>query len=291
MRALLDTPVCLIILPLVFASCSLSGANLQRESNPAVHSDCRDCHTVARPEGKTALFPSYTDPSYFCLDCHNYKTNHHPVNFIPARQIRPQFPLSTGEITCLTCHEMHGGPQHKGTPKLLRGGPYADLRTMCLNCHTVEQYANIDPHIMKKDGEERTVVGGKTVCLFCHELEPDPAQDRANMVLFKADVTFLCLRCHTLMHTGYFEKHFLVTPSKEIISNSNRPEILARFSLPLVPRGRITCTTCHNPHQGGSLPMGLQPQEQIPPTGSGTGTFASDAIRRTSFTGSNPPPP
>ncbi|KAB0665691.1 hypothetical protein F6V25_08200 [Oryzomonas japonica] len=260
--AVMTTFNCLIrltILALVLTSCSQLRIDVQQNSDPAAkapHSDCLYCHSVAKPEGETALFPSYVDPSHFCLDCHNYTTNHHPVNFIPTMQIKPQFPLYLGRIECLTCHEMHGGPQHKGTPMLLRGGPYTDVRTICFNCHTAEQYATIDPHVMRQDDGSQTVVNGKVVCLYCHELEPDPSQDRANMVLFKADVSFLCMRCHTLMHTGYFEKHFLLTPPDEIKKNIARPEIQERFSLPLVPRGRITCTTCHNPHQEGIISYG-----------------------------------
>lgn len=251
--------ICPAFLSLVLTSCSLLGINYQERNDfgaNSAHSDCKYCHIVAKPTGKTALFPSYSDPSYVCLDCHNYNVNHHPVNFIPTTQIKSQFPLFSGEIKCLTCHEIHGGPLHNGTPMLLRGGPYTDLRTMCFNCHTAEQYANINPHIMKKHEEDRTIVNGKVVCLFCHELEPDPTRDRANMVLFKADVSFLCLRCHSLMHADYFEKHFLVTPPDEIIRNINRPDIKEKFSLPLVPRERITCTTCHNPHQEGIILYG-----------------------------------
>jgi len=240
-------------------SCSLQGINFQARRDSSAHnahSDCKSCHTVAKPEGETARFPSYTDPSDLCRACHNYEANHHPVNLVPTIAIKSRFPLFSGKIKCLTCHEMHGGPQHRGTPRLLRGGPYTDLRTICFNCHTVEQYAHINPHIMTEDGENRTSVNGKVVCLYCHELEPEPSQDRANMVLFKADVSFLCLRCHTLMHTDYFEKHFQVTPSEEISKNISSPERQVRFSLPLVPRGRITCTTCHNPHQEGIITYG-----------------------------------
>jgi len=249
----------LATLSIALTSCSLFGTNFRAKSDSFAykpHSDCKSCHIGAKPEGETARFPSYTDPSNFCLDCHNYTVNHHPVNLIPTMQIKSQFPLFSNEIKCLTCHEMHGGPQRNGTPMLLRGGPYIDLRTMCFDCHTTEQYAHIDPHIMMNDGEDRTFINGKVVCLYCHELEPDPSRDRANMVLFKADVSFLCLRCHPLMHADYFEKHFLVTPSDEVYKNINRPEIRERFSLPLVPRGRITCTTCHNPHQEGIISYG-----------------------------------
>jgi cytochrome c peroxidase len=42
-----------------------------------------------------------------------------------------------------------------------------------------------------------------------------------------------------------------------------RPEVTASYALPLVPRDRITCSTCHNPHQEGVLMSG--------PAAAGTG--------------------
>lgn len=220
------------------------------------HTDCAHCHGVAAPVAGKALFPPDVDPSKYCLDCHNYGVNHHPVDVSPAAPPRSAFPLYNGRVTCLTCHDIHGGPEHKGFAGLLRGGPYEDQRKICFDCHTPEQYANLDPHVMKDESGNHVVINGRPVCVLCHEVEPDPSQDKANTVLFRADVSFLCLRCHTLMHGDFFEKHFLVAPSREIVANMNRPEIRENFSLPLVPRGRITCSTCHNPHEEGIITYG-----------------------------------
>jgi predicted CXXCH cytochrome family protein len=244
----------------VLASCSLQDIIVRQQTvvvkrmykDP--HTDCAHCHVVPQPKGAEALFPPYVDPSKLCLDCHTYAANHHPVNVVPVTPVKPVFPLYNGEITCLTCHEIHGGPQHQLTPRLLRGEASDDRREICFDCHTREQYADLDPHIMKDDSGNRRVVNGKPVCLSCHELEPDPSLAKANTVLFKADIAFLCWRCHPSMkHGEFFEKHFLVTPSNEMRVYMNRPEVQDKYTLPLVPRGRITCSTCHNPHQEGII--------------------------------------
>jgi predicted CXXCH cytochrome family protein len=151
---------------------------------------------------------------------------------------------------------MHGGPEHFGTPKLLRGRAYNDRRRICFDCHKEDQYTDLDPHIMKDDSGNHRVVNGKPVCLTCHDVEPDPTKATANTVLFKADIGFLCWRCHPSMHGDFFEQHFLATPSDEFLAYMNRAEIREKFTLPLVPRGRITCSTCHNPHQEGIISFG-----------------------------------
>jgi hypothetical protein len=71
-------------------------------------------------------------------------------------------------------------------------------------------------------------------------------------VRFRADVGFLCWRCHPPMPGEFFTQHFLVKPSK---SRQNMQEAEERLLviLPLVPRDRITCSTCHNPHQKGVI--------------------------------------
>ena len=254
--------VWLILSTAVMASCSFPGpssglgklVNPDGYNNP--HTDCAHCHESIPAKDTTAPFPKDVDPSGYCLDCHDYSVNHHPVNIVPAIPTTASFPLFNGKVTCLTCHEIHGGPQHAGTPKLLRGGPYADRRAICFGCHTQERYAKIDPHIMQDRFGNRTMIDGKVVCLFCHVAQPDPSQDTANTVLFRADINFLCWRCHPQMHGGFLDKHFLVTPSEEFLKSMNRPAVQENFTLPLVPRGRITCSTCHNPHQQGIISYG-----------------------------------
>jgi hypothetical protein len=220
-------------------------------NNP--HDFCAHCHGTVEPKAGNSLFPQDSEPSSICLDCHDYTENHHPVNFVPAYPTAVAFPLYKGEVKCLSCHEIHGGSEHKGTPKLLRGGPYTDRRIICCKCHDKERYGEIDPHIMLNNDGTIREVNGKPVCLQCHALKPNPAVDRTPDVRFKADIGFLCWRCHPPMPDPFFDKHFLVTPSKRTLDYMQETEAQMMVILPLVPRGRITCSTCHNPHQEGVI--------------------------------------
>jgi hypothetical protein len=254
--------VWLAALALFLSSCSSQGTiDLRgkitvpyRYDNP--HTACAHCHGTARPKGKLPLFPPGTDPSQYCLDCHKYSVNHHPVDFVPASPINPSFPLFSGEVKCLTCHQIHGGPDHKGSLGLLRGGPYAERRKVCFDCHTQELLVKINPHKMLDEEGKRSSVNGQLVCLLCHSLKPDLAKDSADTVLFNADIAFLCWRCHPQMHGDVIEKHFLVAPSDDFLATMKKAVAGGKFNLPLVPRKRITCTTCHNPHQRGVIPLG-----------------------------------
>ncbi len=257
---MLQLIICSISLALVLTSCNLqqflwpeTAVNtISKYENP--HVLCVSCHATEKPESGGTLFSPGTDPSSVCLNCHeDYKENHHPVDFVPANPSNFPLPLFGGEVRCLTCHEIHGGSSHEGTPKLLRGGPYADRREPCFKCHVTENYAHINPHKMLDSQGNAIEVNGKSVCLLCHSKKPDPAVDWTSDVRFRADVGFLCWRCHPPMPGTFFNEHFLVKPSSKTLQNMRETEERLLVILPLVPRGRITCSTCHNPHQKGVM--------------------------------------
>jgi predicted CXXCH cytochrome family protein len=245
----------LCLLSTVLFSCSIARVGPVIEEIPFTdpHTACKGCHVTGKPQGGEASFPAGVDPSSYCLDCHNHKVNHHPVNFAPAKPIDARFPLYRGQITCLTCHEIHGGPEKEGSRRLLRGSPYGDRREICFRCHTKEQYVGINPHRMLDENGNLRSDSGRRICLVCHEPEPDPYVDQANTVLFRADIGFLCLRCHPLMHSPALNRHFLKVPSKKVQERMDQFGADGTYTLPLVPRGRITCSTCHNPHEEGVL--------------------------------------
>ncbi|MGW8161938.1 MAG: hypothetical protein ACWGN1_06785 [Desulfobulbales bacterium] len=185
-----------------------------------------------------------------CLDCHDYEKNHHPVDIPPFGEI--PFPLTDGKITCRTCHY---DDHETGGRNFLREGPYLEQRDICFKCHHQERYAGLNPHLMldEKGGIKKTV-GGKSVCIICHLNNPNPEMDRTEDVQFRADVGFLCWRCHPPMANALFlANHFLVEPSPAMLRNQEKNEKRMTVLLPLVPRGRVTCSTCHNPHQQGVI--------------------------------------
>jgi predicted CXXCH cytochrome family protein len=211
-------------------------------------------HSVSVPTLPLSV-PAGTDLQAKCLECHNdYRENHHPIGVAPPNAESYPFPLYNGKITCMTCHT---DDHASGGIGFLRGGPYKDRREVCFKCHSQEEYANIDPHIMLDKGGKIRSVNGRPVCLFCHSILPDPATDRTKDVRFRADVAFLCWRCHPVMASPtFFKTHFLKKPSVEMGNYIKEKEQLMLVTIPLVPRDRITCSTCHNPHQKGVILYG-----------------------------------
>lgn len=209
------------------------------------------CYAELQREPHQAAVGEPSVLSSKCLDCHLYRENHHPVDIAPPDPADFPFPLYDGKIMCLTCHvEDHMG----GGAKLLRGGPYIDRREICSKCHSQEKFLEIDPHIMLDNDGKVLDVDGKPVCLLCHAIKPDPEKDRTGDVRFKADIAFLCWRCHPPMAPPqFFSEHFLVKPSPSMLRFIEKKEQEMLVTIPLVPRDRITCSTCHNPHQQGII--------------------------------------
>jgi len=230
-----------IFMLLVIVSCTTSGTPREHDQTAFV-------------EPPLTSFEAGGDLSSKCLDCHQYRDNHHPIDVVPSDPEKMPFPLYDGKIKCLTCHhEDHVG----GSANLLRGGPYADRREICFRCHSEDKYADIDPHAMLDDSGKILDVNGKPVCLICHAVKPEPAKDRTGDVRFRADIAFLCWRCHAPMaNTLFFTQHFLKKPSPSTLKFMGKKEQEMKVSIPLVPRERITCSTCHNPHQKGVILYG-----------------------------------
>lgn len=185
-----------------------------------------------------------------CLQCHDYEDNHHPVNIKPAGEMT--FPLRDGKMTCITCHH---GDHISGDRFYLRGGPYSHSRDICGKCHLSDGYAGVNPHVMlDENGAVRKIIGGLPVCIICHVNTPDPKTDRTEDVQFRADVGFLCWRCHQPMANNRFlHEHFRMRPSYEMRQDIKKNEEAMNVLIPLVPRDRVTCSTCHNPHQEGVI--------------------------------------
>jgi len=238
----------LVLLATVFVSCA---PNLYQEQQRAASTGVPAAEDKTGPSAAPAG-PSAgadADPSSGCLVCHEYGENHHPTDFVPADAPEFPFPLYDGRVRCLTCHI----EDHAGSPKMLRGGPYSDRREICFTCHYEEEYRQIYPHIMM-DGDGKVIeVNGRPVCLVCHIKTPDPRVDRTKDVVFRADIAFLCWRCHSLMSRAVLNEHVLSKPSMEMRRYIEQSEEKLNVTIPLVPRDRITCSTCHNPHQKGVI--------------------------------------
>jgi hypothetical protein len=225
------------------------------------HSACIFCHRSNDPKASGTMqpFADGVDPSSFCIDCHHDEDDHHPINMVPgkeyAKSSMQSFPLFNGQIRCLTCHQAHVDAKQKKLEspfKLLRGGPYSDVREQCFKCHYEERYAEINPHVMLTAGNAIRNIKGQPVCLVCHAEKPDPNGDPA-AVTFKAGVSFLCWRCHASMMGTFMGKHFDVNPKPATMAMLRQTEVFQGIALPLSRDNRLTCSTCHNPHQEGVI--------------------------------------
>ncbi len=218
---------------------------------------CSTCHD-GTPEAGSPKLIKPANPSDRCKDCHSYKKegDHHPSSIISGPTgdtalIDPTFKLYSGNMECLTCHHIHVGDDYGlGTQNFLVGGPYEDRRDICFRCHKKETYKDINPHddMIEENGDLK-----QSTCLVCHAEVPDPEVDRTTDVKFRATVAFLCWRCHPLMAQDFMDKHYLKKPSARRFFEMKWSEEDHNIILPLDSSGRITCSTCHNPHQPGVM--------------------------------------
>ena len=218
---------------------------------------CSTCHEGKAEPDKPALLSS-DNPSEKCRDCHRYENegDHHPSSLVSGPTgdtalIDPTFKLYSGNMECLTCHQIHAGEDYGlGTRNFLVGGPYADRRDICFRCHQKEAYKDINPHddMLEENGDLK-----HATCLVCHAEVPDPRVDRTRDVKFRATVAFLCWRCHPLMAQDFMDKHYLKEPSASRSVEMRWSEEDHNIILPLDSTRRITCSTCHNPHQPGVI--------------------------------------
>jgi hypothetical protein len=236
---------------------SLTGcATLRWERH--VRLTCGTCHDGTPKNGSPSL-KNKENPSETCRSCHKYRTDgdHHPsdpeAELVGDRcaNVDPSFPLASGKMECLTCRQMHSEDiYYSGTKYFLRGGPYSDRREVCFKCHRQELYVGINPHV---EMVEKNSDLNFSTCLVCHTTPPDPKVDTFKNVRFRASVAFLCWRCHPPMMAEFMDKHFLKIPRKQTFENMLKGEAEHKVILPLDSKGRVTCSTCHNPHQQGVM--------------------------------------
>jgi len=121
----------LLALLLTVAQAEPQGANVHRPG-----ADCTICHTADRAAleanpmaARTALEP---DIDARCMACHSDEGPSHPTAMAPRKPVPATLPLSGGgQITCATCHFVHGEQNPYGDFVRLdnsRGG-------LCLTCH------------------------------------------------------------------------------------------------------------------------------------------------------------
>jgi len=222
---------------------------------------CISCHTGIPENGKRKLrFGG--DINQLCDRCHNGKfarRDVHPVGVIPSAKvdIPPDMPLSDGKLSCDTCHDPslqeggeHFGSARKENPKFLRGG-FGARAEFCFRCHSPAKFGQMNAHI-QLDNQGNAL---NQVCLFCHASPPDTKVLGIENVGFDTDsLDEFCTCCHRddYLSENHPRGPHLVEPS-EVVSEAIKTAVdRIGVELPLY-RNRITCATCHNPHEKGVI--------------------------------------
>lgn len=226
--------------------------------NPHWRSDgCTHCHEEAG--GKYAPVPAEAI-DHICFKCHDGRRAHqevHPVGrgFTNDQVVRPEgWPLVNDRLVCSTCHDIRGlghRPERPAAnPAFLRGPIDRGLVAFCSTCHVRSPtHRRYNPHVMV-DEQNRAI---EARCGFCHESSmPAGTQAvRTGEARLKRDEMTICLSCHR-SHVDYFDPGHIGARVPARIAENMRTSGHGR--LPLAPDGRITCSTCHNPHQAGVFP-------------------------------------
>ncbi len=157
---------------------------------------CIDCHTIHAPRAQTPEQPRLNatalgPPTFVrnmvpesavmlesreqmdnaCLRCHPQQRAEMSLPY--------HHPLREGKMTCVDCHNPHGGPAGNNLRK-------ANVNELCLSCHA--QYRG--PYMYQHPPVTES-------CLICHSAHGSP-----NSNLLTVSQPALCLQCHTGHHDG-----------------------------------------------------------------------------------------
>ena len=134
--------------------------------------------------------------------------------------------------------------------KFLRGGPYANRTEICFRCHDENMYKKLNPH--NQINTKGEII--KEICLYCHEEKPDEKIATYESIKLIGDTKMICQRCHNIQNRHPAGKEHFKRPNDKILDRMKTAEIIYSIILPLDNEERITCITCHNPHERGVIP-------------------------------------
>jgi hypothetical protein len=221
---------------------ALPAEEIIEKPNPHLELKCLKCHDKRKKE-KGKVFKQIgpvSNVDKVCNKCHK-GSNLHPVNIDPKKSSLkmtppPFLPLGKRKykrkMVCTTCHDVHlktsGFYLLRGFPgtKSERKAKFQRVNDLCKSCHG-------DKLI------EMSLHGGKEKnCKFCHETDPNEAEDPMETV--RVDSIKRCNLCHARLSLGHSDK---IDKFKEKI----KEEKLTDVGLPLI-EGEITCVACHDQH-------------------------------------------
>ncbi len=276
-------------------------SHFPRGNVPPPGTNCLSCH---RTHGRSQLFPSLRDDfpqvvadsaslnphggRIFCLACHpdtpqpgapielrftgnslrlcqrcHAGVEHHPlgVTSTPAtwKMDFSHTPLEKEAVVCISCHKPQEclGAVGRENPRFLRGGPFNTVEEFCRRCHEDKKFSTLNPHDQIDESGE--VYQKK--CLYCHVAVPNTSAGDEGLQ-FTDTLTALCISCH---HVGPHPAQDHLQPMNKTMRATLRDyEERRMVRLPLEEGNRVTCVSCHNPHERGLLkgPAGIGADEE-----------------------------
>ncbi len=219
---------------------------------------CNECHEKIPVEGVGSPNLKFGGDYKELCRCHAVSPADyiHPVDIKPssekAKRIPAGFPLENGKLSCITCHNIYLQCRKRLFDRnSLRGAPYPSRTDFCYQCHAKENYGKLDPHRQINDKGEIII----DRCLVCHLEKPDEKHATFKEVKFIGDIEVMCRRCHHIAgnHSGNAD-HMGIKPSADGLKRMAAMEKKYNTRLPLDENGKMTCITCHNPHEKGVIP-------------------------------------
>jgi len=191
---------------------------------------------------KSALKPE--DQNSVCLQCHSKG----------KQMLWAGSPHESRDVTCVTCHAVHGPASRKGQLKLVKADQF-DSRAqaldavqydLCGQCHQVKamQFSRSSHMPMGARGE-----GGKIVCSTCH----NPHGTVTEKLIAAVSVNENCTTCHADKRGPFLWEH---APVLENCLNCHAAH--GSNNAPLLKvRGPRLCETCHagGRHNATTYPM------------------------------------
>lgn len=194
------------------------------------YASCLGCHRemATRDEAMRSNLRYGGSDLQICLSCHGGMDACHPilVSLRPGMKPGRDLALSDeGKIKCTTCHD----PTPKGGSGVAMRGrePGRPVNAICFRCHDKSELSGRNPHATMSD---------RNTCKFCHDTMSDPTNEEAARVSFISNTRLICLRCHA--QTGHPAGTDHMVAPKSVLPPAFK----------LDGKGKITCTTCHNPH-------------------------------------------
>lgn len=245
-----------------------AGAKFGKDGTSVI---CQSCHRIhGGKEKKLLVVPN--NNSSLCGLCHSDRyakdraesahMRTHPVNIIPENASVPKELLERGakvgeegEVICQSCHRPHDA--EKGKALLVKR-----TKRLCPTCHTKERPVVNSKHnlALGKSGAVNTrgeKADEKGVCSACHlpHKGNGPRMWARKVTKGSEPISDLCLSCHS---SGKIAKHKQVGRQSHPLGRK-LAKVGRRVGLPGYSadgaksvgnlQGRLSCATCHNPHQ------------------------------------------